>query len=155
MKKLVIMGALSLAGACTQGPIWQDEQPVYMEPEVSDYVAPQQLGTNQDELNDEQTLRVTNSVEAISAVNNEIPLLKDNQDIIVEEIIPDEEFITPEVYSIAATRVTNKMLDDTANIYEKNKPTIYINQITKEADDLPDGFWAAKEVTTKILEGSR
>lgn len=67
-----------------------------------------------------------------------------------------DETITPEVYSILATRVTNKMLDETPNIYEKSQtPTLYIMEVKKAHNDLPNGFYYSRKITKDIVEGSR
>lgn len=75
--------------------------------------------------------------------------------------IDDDDFseydVTPEVYAIAATRATNKMLDGTRSLYRKKaqKPHIFITEIQKINPKLPDGFHYARKVTEEILEGSR
>ena len=60
-----------------------------------------------------------------------------------------------EAYEIAATRATNKMLDDTAEYYE-SKPTkkLYIKKIVKTSDNLPDGLYNAQRAIKKIVTGS-
>ncbi|MFV0626404.1 MAG: hypothetical protein ACK5N8_03525 [Alphaproteobacteria bacterium] len=65
------------------------------------------------------------------------------------------ETIAPEIYSIVATRATNKMLDNTNSIYDKQgEKRIYVTK-TKLEDDLPNGFYLSQEVTKKIIESSR
>lgn len=72
-----------------------------------------------------------------------------------EENIYDE-VITPEVYAILATRVTNKMLDETFNIYEKSQaPTLYVMEVKKAQNDMPNGFYYSRKISKDILEGSR
>lgn len=65
--------------------------------------------------------------------------------------------ITPEVYSIAATRATNKMLDGSSDLYFRKpvKPKLYISDIRKLNDKMPDGVYFARKVTNDIIEGSR
>ena len=64
--------------------------------------------------------------------------------------------ITPSVYAIAATRATNKMLDESTDIYENNNSTfLYIMDPKKTDDSLPDGFYYARKTTRDIIEGSR
>ncbi len=65
--------------------------------------------------------------------------------------------ITPQVYAIAASRVTNKMLDATRDLYLKKaaKPTLYIAAPQRLNDQLPEGFHYAHKVTNDIIEGSR
>lgn len=60
-----------------------------------------------------------------------------------------------EAYEIAATRATNKMLDDTAEYYE-SKPAgkLYIKKIVKTSDNLPDGLYNAQRAIKKIVTGS-
>ena len=64
--------------------------------------------------------------------------------------------ITPQVYAIAATRATNKMLDATRDLYLKKdaKPTLYIAAPQRLNDELPEGFHYAHKVTNDIIEGS-
>ena len=67
-----------------------------------------------------------------------------------------ESGITPQVYSIAATRAVNKFLDGTKVVYEqKPAPTLYIKEVVKEDDTLPDGFYYAGKVTGDIIEASK
>lgn len=67
-----------------------------------------------------------------------------------------DETITPEVYAIVATRVTNKMLDQTTAIYEKiPAPTLYVMEVKKEDESLPNGFYHARRVSKDIIKGSR
>lgn len=65
--------------------------------------------------------------------------------------------ITPQVYAIAASRATNKMLDATRDLYFKKavKPTLYIAVPQRLNDRLPDGFYYAHKVTNDIIDGSR
>ena len=54
-------------------------------------------------------------------------------------------------YETAATRVANKMLDDTADLYETQQhPKLYIKQITKKSPNLPDGFYTARRTLREI-----
>lgn len=73
-----------------------------------------------------------------------------------EQRIEGSDAITPEVYAIAATRVTNKMLDQTRNIYENNGETfLYIMEPKKMDRSLPDGFYYAQKLTKDIITGSQ
>ena len=66
------------------------------------------------------------------------------------------EMLLPDVYALAATRSINKMLDQSAEIYEKNPaPKIYITEFKKLSKSLPDGLYYAKNTTKQILDGSR
>jgi len=85
--------------------------------------------------------------------------LKEQEQYVVEAPYADpqvlDENITPEVYALAAARAANKMLDETAEIYEKSpRPTLYIMQVKKTDDSLPDGFYLARRETREIIEGS-
>jgi len=67
---------------------------------------------------------------------------------------------TPEMsitkaYEIAATRITNKMLDDTTDIYEVNPASkLYVNKIRKDSPELSDGLYAANRSIKEIIKGS-
>lgn len=64
--------------------------------------------------------------------------------------------VTPNVYATLATRTTLKMLDDTKNLYERNKrPKLYIKETKKLDRNLPDGFYYSRKVTQDIIEGSK
>lgn len=66
-----------------------------------------------------------------------------------------ETNITPEVYGIVAKRTVNKMLDETAPLYEKAEaPTIFIREVKIEDDRLPDGFFYANKLTRQLLENA-
>ena len=68
----------------------------------------------------------------------------------------DENNITPNVYKIIATRATNRLLDETASIYEnKPRPTIYIKNTIKDDSGLPNGVFEAKAVTREIISGTK
>ncbi len=68
-----------------------------------------------------------------------------------------EETSAPQMYSVIAARVTNKMLDQTTEIYEKNiKPKLYVRQIKKAGiEHIPDGFYHIRQVTKDIISGSK
>ncbi len=67
-----------------------------------------------------------------------------------------ENGITPQVYSIAAGRAVNKFLDGTKVVYEQQPaPTLYIKEIVKADETLPDGFYYADKVARRIIEASR
>lgn len=43
-----------------------------------------------------------------------------------------DDTISPDVYALVAARATNRMLDETAEVYEQNpRPTLYLMQIKK------------------------
>lgn len=78
----------------------------------------------------------------------------------VEAVEPPSIFETQEIYmtkayETAATRAANKMLDETADIYETwNRPRLYIKQTVKESPNLPDGFYTARQALKQITGGS-
>ncbi len=86
----------------------------------------------------------------------EVPIDPDEMLIVNEEDFSDYD-VTPEVYAIAATRATNKMLDETESLYmrKEQKPKLYIAPIKKMKEKLPDGFYFARKTTEDIIEGSR
>lgn len=83
--------------------------------------------------------------------------------IVINEpfVVPQTKYIdvnsevTPQIYAIAATRGTNKMLDQTADIYENGGNTfLYIKETQKIDKNLPDGFYSANRTIRDIIEGS-
>lgn len=70
--------------------------------------------------------------------------------------MPDmQDIYMTKAYETAATRITNKMIDDSADLYEvRPRPKIYIRKIRKEAAGLPDGFYTAQQVIKDIISGS-
>ena len=68
-----------------------------------------------------------------------------------------EETTAPQMYSVVAARVTNRMLDQTTSVYEKAvKPKLYVRQIKKAGvDHIPDGFYHVRQVTKDIISGSK
>lgn len=68
-----------------------------------------------------------------------------------------EANIDPKVYAIVARRALNKMLDETAPLYETKDdevPSLYVRDVKIYDDRLPDGFYQAHKETQKILENS-
>lgn len=67
----------------------------------------------------------------------------------------EERIPVAEIYAIPAERVTNKMLDQTRDIYEQSGVTfLYIASLKKNDRKLPDGIYKAEQVTQKIIDGS-
>ena len=61
----------------------------------------------------------------------------------------------PEIYAIPAARATNKMLDETRNLYNGNDDVfLFIAAIQKNDKKLPDGIYKAEQVNRKIINGS-
>lgn len=66
-----------------------------------------------------------------------------------------ERGIIPQVYALAATRATNKMVDQTRDLPEdSDKNFLYIMETKVLDKDLPAGFSAAEKITREILESS-
>lgn len=68
-----------------------------------------------------------------------------------------EANIDPQIYAIVARRTLNKMLDETAPLYETKDdevPSLYIRDVKIYDDRLPDGFYQAHKETQKLLENS-
>lgn len=62
----------------------------------------------------------------------------------------------PEAYAIAATRATNRMLDESGSFYEDNGSSfIYVADLKKADRQMPDGVYNAARATKKIIENSR
>ncbi len=68
-----------------------------------------------------------------------------------------EETSAPQMYSVIAARATNRMLDQTTEIYEKAvRPKLYIMQIKKAGvEHIPDGFYHSRQTTKEIISGSK
>lgn len=83
----------------------------------------------------------------------------ENNYIIEAEFAPNtiyDDTITPEVYSVVATRAVNKMLDETRSVYENLSSTfLYVTASKKMSDNLPDGFYFAEKTIKEIINGSR
>ena len=62
----------------------------------------------------------------------------------------------PEAYDVVATRATNRMLQDTAAVYDNGtKKTVYLKDTNLLSSDLPYGSHRLRGVTKDIIEGSR
>lgn len=62
----------------------------------------------------------------------------------------------PEAYDVVATRATNRMLQDTAAVYDNGSTkTVYIKDTRLLSTDLPYGSHRLKGVTKDIISGSR
>ncbi len=68
-----------------------------------------------------------------------------------------EETSAPQMYSVVAARVTNKMLEQTTKIYDKPmRPKLYVMQIKKAGvEHIPDGFYHSRRVTKEMIEGAK
>ena len=62
---------------------------------------------------------------------------------------------SPEVYTVVATRATNRMLQDTAVIHENGVKRIYIKDVNVLSSDLPYGSHRIKGATRDIIVGSK
>lgn len=63
----------------------------------------------------------------------------------------------PEAYDVVATRATNRMLQDTAAVYDNgnNTQTVFIKDTRLLSSDLPYGSHRLKGITKEIIDGSR
>lgn len=62
----------------------------------------------------------------------------------------------PEVYVVVATRATNRMLQDTAAVYDNGQTkTVYLKDTKLESLDLPYGSHRLKGAVKEIINGSR
>ncbi len=63
---------------------------------------------------------------------------------------------TPEVYVVVATRATNRMLQDTAAIYDNgHTKTVYLKDTKLQSSDLPYGSHRLKGAVKEIINGSK
>lgn len=62
---------------------------------------------------------------------------------------------SPEAYIVVATRATNRMLQDTAVLYEEGAKRVYIKDIKLLSSDLPYGSHRLKGATKDIISGSK
>jgi hypothetical protein len=63
---------------------------------------------------------------------------------------------SPEAYDVLATRATNRMLQDTAAIYDAGKTkTIYVKETKLLSSDLPYGSHRLRATTKDIVDGSK
>lgn len=62
---------------------------------------------------------------------------------------------SPEAYIVVATRATNRMLQDTAALYENGTNKLYIKDIKLLSSDLPYGSHRLKGATKDIISGSQ
>lgn len=83
-------------------------------------------------------------------VIDEAPYLREASAYVVPE-----RTTAPQIYSIAANRVTNRMLDGTRDIYDHSGDTfLYIMSPKTSGEQTPDGFYAAERVIRGTIEGS-
>ena len=70
---------------------------------------------------------------------------------VVEPTYDFQDTYMTKAYETAATRATNKMLDDTTEFYEITvKPKLYVKEIIKKSPNLPDGFYTARRAIREI-----
>ena len=166
MKKyLCSLAALMLLSACNT---YSDEMVLYYEDEeaVPETLAAPSTGVSSEELvmpsvlrekkatpnAEKQTLKESSS----AAETKEIPMTYGQESVSLTETQNlNFSTVTPQVYAIAATRVTNKMLDDTQNLYQTQKPKLLIKKKKKMNTALPDGLFYADKVVYDIVNGSQ
>ncbi|MFI3241694.1 MAG: hypothetical protein R3Y43_03925 [Alphaproteobacteria bacterium] len=86
-------------------------------------------------------------------VENDGTMSTQKEDVLLQEA--KELPASPQDYGILASRVTNKMLDDTKDIYESiPQSKIYIRSIEKISDNIPEGFYSANKNINDILTNS-
>ncbi len=62
----------------------------------------------------------------------------------------------PEAYDVVATRATNRMLQDTAAVYDNGASrTVYLKDTRLMSSDLPYGSHRLRGITKEIIDGSR
>lgn len=62
----------------------------------------------------------------------------------------------PEAYDVVATRATNRMLQDTAAVYDNGtRKTVYLKDTSLLSSDLPYGSHRLRGITKEIIDGSR
>lgn len=62
---------------------------------------------------------------------------------------------SPEAYSVVATRATNRMLQDTAALYNNSNPKVFLKDTKLLSSDLPYGSHRLKGTTKDIISGSK
>lgn len=151
---MLFLGGMVAACAWNrEGPIFPDaeeEAPVYEENNVRT-----ERVIHQDQ---KQTgiFREVSYYDSVQPVAEEVKYVEVSTE---PQMAPQAENITnfvPEIYSILASRMTNKILDDTSNIYEvRNAPSLYVMEPQKHNEDLPNGTFYAKKVTKEIIKGTK
>ena len=73
-----------------------------------------------------------------------------------EPVLPDmSSLYMVQAYETAATRITNKMIDDTHDVYETTvHPKLFVKKINKISENLPDGFYTANRAMKQVITGS-
>lgn len=78
----------------------------------------------------------------------------------LQPVVPNpyqqDKYQDQRMYTVAASRTTNLMLEQTDYIYRKTlRPKIYVRPVKKVGSEhLPDGFSTARKVTEDIIAGS-
>ncbi len=166
MKKyLSSLAALMLLSACNT---YSNEMVFYYEDEEAtpEAMAAPSKGVSSEELVIPSALREKNNSSSAqkpaplpassSAETQNIPTTYAQESVSLTETQNlDFSAVTPQVYAIAATRATNKMLDDTQNLYQAQKPKLLIHKAEKMNTALPDGLYYADKVVYDTVDGSQ
>lgn len=136
MKKLFVAIAICALSGCVKGHLWGESDNTY-----ESYETVQQTTKT--------TVVETKTVKRPSFVIDTPYGMADLYD----------ETTAPQMYQVIASRATNKMLEQTTDVYEKaspNLPKIYVMQVKKTGPDpIPNGFFYARQVTKEIIQGSK
>ena len=67
-----------------------------------------------------------------------------------------EETVSPEVYEVVATRITNRMLVETEDLYSGVlRPSIYVAEIQSIDGDFDNGFYLSRKIIQNLLIGTK
>jgi len=85
---------------------------------------------------------------------------KEKTQVHLQPVVPNpwqaDKYQDQRMYTVAASRTTNRMLRETDYIYRKTvRPQIYVRPVKKMGNGhIPDGFSSARKVTEDIIAGS-
>ncbi len=169
-KELVIPEDLRKPKSEEKTPAQAPSDEVFDDTEEDEFLPPSEKvsfsAQTKSDTNQPQSLLNTQTSETLTATvseTNSIPVTynETTTETVLESGSTATQFdsadITPKVYAIAATRVTNKMLDDTQKLYQQQgqKPKLLILEAKKINPQLPDGFHYANKVIHDIVDGSQ
>ena len=65
------------------------------------------------------------------------------------------ETVTPEVYEVIATRLTNRMLQETTDFYSgSTRPSVFVGEVTTQNGRVDNGFFLSRKIVNDIIAGS-
>ena len=148
--ELVIPTELREKKALTSAQSQSSDTPTQTNVLYSDDDAPVSLLTQ----NQSASQTTATSIPVTYGEKSDVP---DKTEVLQNVFSFDVSDITPKVYAIAATRATNKMLDDTQRLYQQqdNKPKLLVLKAKKINPNLPDGLNYANKVIYDIIDGSQ